>query len=212
MKLKEKFGESKRRGQSLFIGIFGARSGFTLVELLVVLSLLTAISLTAYGGLAAGVRIWRVVGASIKEVDIIIGWKKFRKDIVNHLPFHGIEFYGTPQEISFPGLVTVKEEEGSTHQEVGRIRYRFDEQSHCLCREEITYPDLVRGSDPDCRPVLSSVKDVTIKYYGKEEGSLGSWHSVWEGEKAPIAVRLAITLEGTGEKSEIAKQYTTTLP
>ncbi len=183
------------------------------MELLVVLSLLTAVSLTAYGGLAAGVRIWRCIGASIKEVDLMIGWKKFRKDLVNHLPFQEIELYGTPREISFPGLVTVKEAEGLTHQEVGRIRYRFDEPNRCLCREEITYPNLIRGFESDCQPVISSVKDVTIKYYGKEEGpaNLGSWRSVWEGEKAPIAVRLVITLEGTGERSEIAKQYTATL-
>lgn len=194
--------------------MFGVRSGFTLVELLIVLSLLAAISLAVYGGLAAGVRVWKSIDASINEIDFMMGWKRFRKDLVNHLSLHGIGFYGTPYEISFPGLVAVKDAEGLTHQEIGRIRYHFDKSNRNLCREAITYPNLVRGLGSDCQPVISSVKDVTIKYYGKKGGpaSPGSWSSAWETEDAPIAVRLAITLEGTGKKSEIAKQYTATLP
>ena len=221
MRLKEKSGERKGLGSSLFTDMFGAmktRSAFTLVELLIVLSLLTAISLAVYGGVAAGVRIWKSIDASINEIDFIMGWKRFQKDMVNHLSFHGIEFYGTPDEFSFPGLVTVKDSEGLTHQEIGRIRYRFYESNRNLCRETITYPNLIQGLGSEswagCQPVISSVKDVTIKYYGKEDGpaSLGSWRSAWQMESAPIAVRLLITLEGTGEKSEIAKQRTATLP
>lgn len=207
------------RGRSRFTVLFGLDSGFTLIELLVVSSLLAVISLTTYSGLAGGVKIWQRVEASIEEVDLALGLKKFRKDVVAHLPNSEIGFMGLPQELSFPGLIAVKDAAGVVHQEVGRIRYAFAESENTICREEMSYADVARGLNADCQPVFSGVGDVAFEYYGKEGSSddsgaegLGGWYTMWAEEKSPIAVRLEITLKGTGGKGEIVKQYTATLP
>lgn len=188
--------------------------GFTLLEILVVSVLLAVISLATYSALAVGVRIWKRTEVSVQELDVVIGWKKFRKDVVDNFSFRAIGFTGTPQEVSFPGLVTVKVGGGLTREEVGRIRYLFNESGQNLCREEVAYSDLVRGLNSECRPVFSSVGNLSFKYYGRAEGkgSLGSWRPAWDGEKPPIAVRMTIAFKGSEGKGEIEKQYTAVLP
>ncbi|MBI4365965.1 MAG: prepilin-type N-terminal cleavage/methylation domain-containing protein [Deltaproteobacteria bacterium] len=184
--------------------------GFTLAELLVVSLLLAVVSLTAYAGMAGGVRIWKRIDASVKEVDLALEWKRFRKDLVGQVPFQQIGFRGADDEVAFPGLVTVLDNNGVPHEEVGRVRYRFDAANRQLCREELTYAEAAKGIER-CRPVLSEVGKVTFAYFGAEEGGgAGNWRTDWEGAQAPLAVRMRIAWEGTGGK--IAKQYTVTLP
>lgn len=183
------------------------QEGFTLVELLIVSLLLSVISLTAYGGLAGGVRIWRRVEASVGELDLVLGEKRFRKDLVNRVPFGGIGFTGDSGQVSFPALVTVGAGE-AVHQEVGRVRYLFDEPDHRLCREEMTYASVVAGAETDCRPVISSVEKLSFKYYNPE----GGWLSGWAETTPPLAVRMEATIKRTGSEGEITKQFTVALP
>lgn len=168
-----------------------------------VASMMAVILLTAYSALFAGVRIWKRVESSVREVDLVLGWKKLRKDLVNYIPLRAIGFSGDFREVSFPGLVTVKSGDGPTHEEVGRIRYVYDGTLHLLCREETTYVDVVRGAGSECRPVVSSVGSASFEYY------VGGWRKEWRAETPPLAVRLKIALEGGGK---IEKQFTATLP
>lgn len=183
------------------------------MELLVVSVLLAVVSFTSYAGLAGGVRVWRRVDASVKDVELAMAWRRIQKDVVNIVPFRAIGFAGARTQIAFPGLVIVIGKEGWTHEEVGRIRYLFDALNHQLCREAITYAELANGVT-DCRPVISSVKDVAFSYFGQKEGpgTTGGWSTAWEEEKgkAPMAIRMAITVDESG--GNIAKQYTASLP
>ena len=173
--------------------------------------MMAVILLTTYSALFAGVRIWKRVESSVREVDLTLGWKKFRKDLVGVIPFKAIGFSGAPREVSFPGLVAVKGADDLTHEEVGRVRYLFEGTRHLLCREETTYVDLVRGAVPVCKPVVSSVGSASFEYYVLEgaPGSGGSWVAEWRGKTPPLAVRLKIALEGGGG---VEKQFTATLP
>lgn len=209
------------RGRSPFTTSFGAcpelcrrADGFTLVELLVVSLLLGVISLTTYSGLSVGVKTWKRIEFSMKEVDLAVGWKRFRKDFVAQPLFRAIGFYGITGEVSFPGLVRVTDGEGEVHEEVGRIRYLFDPSAHSLCREVVTYAGLASDGTLECRPVVSDVEKISFEFFGLDEapGSPGRWRSAWEGEKPPLAVRLKIAFTGPGGKGEIEKQFTATTP
>ncbi len=114
-------------------------AGFTLIELMVVSLLLATISFTTYSGLSGGVQIWKRIEKSGQEVDVALGWKKLKKDLVAHVPNSEIGFIGSSRELSFPGLVTVIDSNEGAHQEVGRIRYHFNEAENTICREEVSY-------------------------------------------------------------------------
>lgn len=181
---------------------------------MIVSSLLAVISMATYSGIDGGVRIWKRVEASVSELDLVLGWKKVRKEVVNAIPFQPIGFHGNDVNVSFPGLVTVKGVDGQTHKEVGRIRYLFEGGSHRLCREELSYVDVVRKTPTSCRPVVSSVESVTFEYYGKEGdvSSVGSWRKGWNAETAPLAIRMNIALEKVGGKVGVTQHYTATFP
>ena len=181
--------------------------------------LLATISFTTYSGLAGGVHIWKRIEASIQEVDLALGWKKLRKDLVAHVPNREIGFIGKSRELFFPGLVVVKGVDDVVHQEVGRIRYHFNESENTICREETTYAKISEDMAANCREVFSHVGNVSFKYYGVEKSSdepdaakSGGWYTEWLEGGSPIAVRMEITLKGAGEKGEIKKQYTATFP
>lgn len=205
--------EKGERGRSRFIAT-PAINGFSLLELMIASVLLGVISMATYSGIDGGVRIWKRVEVSVKELDLALGWKKIRKDLANYTPFRSIGFHGTDLGISFPGLVTVKGEGGQPHKEVGRVRYLFEEINHQLCREEITYAEAVRNTTGKCQPVISAVESVAFEYYGLEgsPGGVGSWQKIWDGVTPPLAIRMKIALEKVGGKVGIEQQYTATFP
>lgn len=183
--------------------------GFTLVELLIVASLLGIISLAVYGALSGGVSISKKLSSEKFSNDLMLAWKRLQKDLRGQLKYRSIPFVGEEEEMSFPSLVSTEERDSGQprHDEVGRMRYHHDRSCHCICREKRTYVDLIKGIERDCFPVFSSVADVSFEYYGQEGEGPGSWRSEWRQDSPPMAVRLKLTLEGENER-----QFTTLLP
>lgn len=195
--------------------------GFTLIELLIVVSLVGIIFLAVYGALSGGVRIWKRISEDERTGDLMLARKRLQKDLRSQFRYKAIPLVGGENEVSFAALVSVKEgredgkEDGegtSAHDEVGRIRYYSDGSCKCLCREKLTYVDVMKGKAGECLPVFSSVALASFEYYGREtdkEGP-GAWHPEWRRDFPPLAVRLKVTLEEGGGKIE--KQFTTLLP
>lgn len=165
------------------------------MELLVVVSILSVISLAVYSSMAGGVNIWKRVNATAGESRLILVWEKMQKDLRNTFDFRKIGFGGNGNEIYFPGLVSVKGEDEAIHQEIGRVRYYFDKSR--LCREEMTYVDLIKDVKIECGEEISDVKQAAFEYYGSKKYS---WQTEWQNDSVPLAVRFNVILPDTNEE------------
>ena len=122
------------------------RSGFTLLELLVTVSLMALIAATCVGALEAGLRVWRraaIVGTNDQAV--LLAFERIRKDVESARRFAPVPFDGRLEELTFAatGRVALKDTEGP--RELGRLGYYVDQRNHLLCRSFMPYRSMKRS-------------------------------------------------------------------
>jgi general secretion pathway protein J len=183
------------------------QAGFTLVELLVAMTLLAFLSITLFGGLRFGARSWEAVVDSSAERDRIASTQTFLRDRLGQLTLPGPaglrqsgddgRLDGGPERVEFtaPWLSALS---------LGGL-YRFT-----LWREDAGDGRLMlrwqpADADPDAveelddlageRILLDGVAEFSLSYYGAVDGDAESeWLDQWENPDAPprlVRVELA---------------------
>jgi len=183
------------------------QAGFTLVELLVAMTLLAFLSITLFGGLRFGARSWEAVVDSSAERDRIASTQTFLRDRLGQLTLPGAarlrqfdedgRLDGGPERLEFtaPWLSALS---------LGGL-YRFT-----LWREDNGDGRLMlrwqpADADPDAldelgdlageRVLLDGVAGLRLSYYGAaDEDAEPEWLDQWESPGAPprlVRVRLA---------------------
>ena len=87
------------------------RDAFTLMEMLLVVSLLSVIGLGIFQAVNSGVKIWDRNRQSIIDEDVAIFLDRFSRDLRNALPYSQLTFTGRPERIGFPTLVRARLDE-----------------------------------------------------------------------------------------------------
>ena len=196
----------------------GIRKGFTLVEALVALSLVTLVGGTAFAVFAGGLRIWERLneqGAQEQEIQLVL--EQMRRDLTNLRPFHPIGLKGAYDEVSFPSIVPVtfrdlESGENFEVQEIGRVAYFYDSYHRTLRRSETPYRLVRRYSVKEIsRPVLGQVQKFRFSYYSTEpDGEGGGWAGNWEEENLPLALKME--MEYRDETTQKSKTQTLVVP
>ncbi len=174
------------------------QAGFTLVELLVAMTLLAFLSITLFGGLRFGARSWEAVVDSSAERDHIASTQTFLRDRLGQLTLPGParsrqsggdgRLDGGPERVEFtaPWLSALS---------LGGL-YRFT-----LWHEEAGDGRLMLSwqpaeADPDAleelgdlageRILLDGVAEFSLSYYGApDEDAESEWLDRWESPGAP---------------------------
>lgn len=188
------------------------QAGFTLVELLVAMTLLAFLSVSLFGGLRFGARSWEVVVDSSTERDDIASTQTFLRDRLGQLVLPGPgrlgdfnedgNLNGGPEQVEFiaPWLSALS---------LGGL-YRFT-----LWREDIDDGRLMlrwrpAEADPDAleelgdlagqRVLLDGIAEFSLSYYGAaDEDAEPDWLDQWENPDAPprlVRVQLAFAEAG----------------
>jgi len=178
----------------------GARrqAGFTLVELLVAMTLLAFLSVSLFGGLRFGARSWEVVVDSSAERDNIASTQTFLRDRLGQLRISGSgglgdfnedeNFSGEPNRVEFiaPWLSALSlgglyrftlwhEDNGN-----GRLMLRW--------RPAEADPDALEelGDLAGQRVLLDGVAEFGLSYFGAEdEDAEPEWLDQWDNPDAP---------------------------
>ena len=96
--------------------------GFSLIELVIVSSLLVLVSLAVFSVFSGGLKIYRRAQSYQGEkADILIFLEKMERELRNTFNYSAVNFIGDPEKISFPGIVKKIDAAGGEALAVSRI-------------------------------------------------------------------------------------------
>ena len=168
-----------------------ARSGFTLVELLVTTSLMALVGGAAVAALSGGVRVWeRAAAYGVQQQSSLLAFDQLRRDLQNVRTFTSVPFDGVYNQCSFAAVEHEKPTDDLPG-EIGRLGYFLDERRGLLCRSFVPYRLMKRYRLTErCQPVLEGATRVRFSYYGaEEEGGTPDWHEHWKLPTPPLAIK-----------------------
>ena len=183
------------------------QAGFTLVELLVAMTLLAFLSITLFGGLRFGARSWEAVVGSSAERDAIASTQTFLRDRLGQLTLPG-----AAGRRRLAAAASTDADAGAADLERGPERLEFTApwlsalSLGGLYRFTLWHEDIGDGrlmlrwqpaeADPDAleelgdlageRILLDGVAEFSLSYYGApDEDAEPEWLDQWENPDAP---------------------------
>ena len=177
--------------------ITASLNGFTLVELLVTVSLMTLVGAAAVGALSGGVRVWeRVAMFGTGQQEALVACEWLRRDVQNARRFAPIAYKGEYDQCSFPAAdrdpVTA-----SGPKQIGQLGFFHDQRRRRLCRSFVPYR-LMGGQRlrDQCQSMLDGVTRARFSFFGVEESGQAEWSGDWSvKERGPWALKAELTLE-----------------
>ncbi len=164
--------------------------GFTFVELLITLALLTLVVGTIAATLSGGLSIWqRTQTIGTQDQALQVAAVQLQRDAHGVRRFAPMPFEGAYDEVSFPAMVPAADEPM-----LGRVGYFFDSGRRRLCRSSVEVRDVrLRRLREACQPLLTEVDRARFAYYGWDEASAGyGWTSEWSAPTMPLAMKIEL--------------------
>lgn len=175
------------------------KAAFTFVEMLVVVTIFSILSVAVYATFASGMRMWgRVQDAALSQRKAALRLEKMSSDLRQILYFPQIGFAGKSNEVSFPSL--------SANNELVKVTYFF-EQNNLLRKQEL-YKDILeeKKEEVKAKSLLTEVEDLKFEFAYKEiDKEEYSWKDEWNKEDGlPIMVKIELKTQNT----DLAKTIT----
>ncbi|OGX54722.1 MAG: hypothetical protein A2306_11275 [Omnitrophica WOR_2 bacterium RIFOXYB2_FULL_38_16] len=147
------------------------KSAMTLIEILIVTSLIAVISVAIYSCLSSGIRVWQESNRLVVEEDIAMFFDKISKDLRNVYSYSRIKPQGDVFRFSFPAIVYTKADKGSGHPEgsyvdqLGKVEYYFDPISDSIYRRQANYSQAVSEQYSRESKIVGSVERLKFTYF-----------------------------------------------
>ena len=153
--------------------IFNKRNkfGMTLIEILIVTSLMSIISLAIFNSLSSGIKIWKRSNRLIIEEDILIFFDKLTKDLNSSVIFSLIDFKGGKLNFEFAAIIWTRADErsgltqGEYIDQIGKVKYSLDMLNNQIIKETANYSQAVSNKFGVPQVLVRNVDDITFKYY-----------------------------------------------
>ncbi|OGW79806.1 MAG: hypothetical protein A3G33_02855 [Omnitrophica bacterium RIFCSPLOWO2_12_FULL_44_17] len=176
----------------------GARrspKGFSLIELLIAVSIISFLGVVIYSALSQGLKIWKRTTVEKPEINVELMLEKFASDLRNASNNSIGRFAGEEKAVRFLVLGTSlksPENEGGIPMPY-QVRYEFDAGKGIFRKVQTDYRDLLyqTGEKAGIEVEKINLKDCRIRYYyyNAEENS-AIWKSLWQEECLPRAVKI----------------------
>jgi len=171
----------------------GDDAGYTLLELMIALTLLGFLSLLLFGGLKLGTRVWErsedvsANGNRIRNAQQLLS-DQIRQIYPLLLATSHLDFEGRESEVRF---LTTASDNGAL-QRVTVLAARGGDQT---VLSEVVSDELAR-SPGTARPLLAAITSLSFAYFGARKGEQrAQWHRDWRDQnRLPSLIRVAATL------------------
>ncbi len=178
------------------------QQGFTLLELLLAISLFALIASTAYLGLNTAIQNQQAANAyAQRTADLQIAVQRLEKDLSqainrsvrNAFGQREAALLGDAQQLTFSrnggGQISLHKQKRG---QIQRLRYRWQAQQ--LMRD--TWPVLDQGNDEvSSQALLTQVVDFSLRYLDNQ----GQWQTQWADEQLPKAIEINLRLSDIGD-------------
>lgn len=147
------------------------KSAVTLIEILIVTSLVAMISVAIYSCLSSGIRVWREAHRLVVEEDIAIFFDKISKDLRNVYSYSRIKPHGDMFKFSFPAIVYTRADKGLGHSantyvdQLGKVEYYFDPISDSIYRREANYSQAINEQYSKGLKIVGSVERMNFRFF-----------------------------------------------
>ncbi len=182
-----------------------AKGGFSLVELLLVLSLAPIIFFAVYSNFSAGVQLWQRLQVATPEEDQAIFRLKTQRDFQNVMHYESMPFLGEKDELSFAAGIEADDGLGGKRA-IGQVRYFYDESARAIARETKDFTQIYKEAPGQTVLLARDVGSFEAAYLVKDPlAKKYEWKDEFRPEKPgelPMAVRLIYTAQGSSENTE----------
>ena len=182
-----------------------SRKSFTLIELLLVVSMLSMVSLALFNTMANGLKIWDRSRKFVVEEDAAIFFDKIGYDLRNCFAYSKIPFVGKENRIRFATRVrNTREDVNQWIEKMGAVEYYFDFASKKLYRRQASYGQAINGNFTEERDLLKAIDSVKFSYYYAQENQLAVNNQITES-MIPEAIGIEIEFWEGGFKHSLRK-------
>ncbi|MFH1578368.1 MAG: type II secretion system protein GspJ [Candidatus Omnitrophota bacterium] len=170
-------------------------TGFTLIEMLVVLTMFSLIGLAIFTTLANGINIWQRMNQTVKQDDINIFFDRIAGELRNTFEFSTIGFQGNQDKIAFVTLVTTEGPGGFYETGIGQVAYFYIKGDEQLNKRVRSYSQTFEGDSGNNQTLLDDVRSLEFAYYFYDQKAKEYlWQEECIGEGLPLAVRIKLEL------------------
>jgi len=185
------------------------KSGYTLVEMIVVVTIMAFIGGVLFTIFSQGLNLWNRANTVRPGINVRFFVEKLTDDLRNAVSYESQALLGSKQAIEIRTL-RKNRSQGEVFDSLQSIRYDFDVKRRSIILRTIGYPDLLMDNKKNVREsvVLEKIKNWNISYYTVDpENHTGSWRSSWLGECQPGAIKINIDFDETR-----SRKITTVIP
>lgn len=189
------------------------KNSYTLIEMLLVVSILSMMGLALFHALSSGLNIWERSRRFVIEEDIAIFFDKIGQDLRNSFFYSKMPFAGKSTLLRFPTRLKFPRAQDEELQEgLGEVEYYFDSTRKSLLRRQLSYGQALyrdgtgqalRGDAGKERIMLRSVESVHFVYYFLEGNEVVSKKEIEDA--MPRAVAIAVEFQDGQRKRSLHK-------
>lgn len=178
----------------------------TLVEILLVTSLISGMSIAIYQSLNNGLKVWQKTKQMVVEEDVVIFLDKISYELRNTFLFSRFGHYGDEHQFAFPTIVRMLQSVDGDNSnqiytdQIGQVEYFFDPLAKILYKRKANYALAVENLFFEDEVVLRNVENLKFTYiYFTEHEEVVSDVTY---DQFPAGVNIQITVtQDSGAKS-----------
>ncbi len=198
------------------IAFISKNHGFTLVELLVTLALMTFIFGVLFSMISGGLRVWQRLQCGVRqEHEVYLALDQMRRGLQATRPFELIPFKGAYERIDFSTLLNVGDpDDEEAIFEPGQVSYYFDRKRMTLCESQKPFRGSKRNYRSEvCKVLAQNVSKVNFSFsrYNANSKSISQVGS-WSDKQPPVSVKIELEYHDPCSEKQSKKEFLVSIP